>query len=142
MKNTCIILGIIVIVLGGLVWAVLCGPLVVLRFKAVDVEILRLDSPDGKVDAVYIQRDAGAMTSTAHLIYVVADGQNPIEEKVRAVFEGSRLWDMDISWISNQELLIRYSEGYIYGYRNYAYPFPENYEYKVKIREEQISSEK
>lgn len=106
-------------------------------FSPKDVEVIRLPSPDGKVDAVLIQRDAGAMTYAQYLIYVVPNNQKPTEDST-AIFNAKRLFDEKISWHGDRELLIQYTKGDIYHFQNFVYPFSKKPEYVVRIIERQI----
>ena len=100
-------------------------------FPEVQVEISRVSSPDGKLDAVYVQADAGAMTSGNYLVYIVPKDRQAPKKKDKAVFHGKRTYDLEISWKADRELLIRYNRSDIKHFQSYYYPFPE---YKVDIR--------
>ena len=102
-------------------------------FPEVQVEISRVGSPDDKLDAVYIQADAGAMTSGNYLVYIVPKGNETPKEKVKAVFYGKRTYDLEISWKADRELLIRYNRSDIIHFQSYYYPFSDS-RYKVEIR--------
>jgi len=105
-------------------------------FSLKDVEILRVPSPDGRVDAVYIQRDAGAMTIAQHLVYIVPAKQQ-IGKKSNPVFQGKRVLNEKITWESVGKLLIQYRYADIVHFRNYTYPFPEDTSYEVRVSEKQ-----
>jgi hypothetical protein len=109
-------------------------------WERVDTEASRLTSPDNKVDAVYIQSSAGAMTSVHHTVYIVPKGQQ-ITKRDKAVFSGNRVWDVKLSWTSNNELCVQHGEGKIYHFQNYCYPFPKDRKYEVRISEEQVGEQ-
>lgn len=102
-------------------------------FPSVRVEILRATSPDGKLDAVYVQSGAGAMTSGNYLVYIVPKGHQP-NKKNCAVFWGKRTYDLDLSWEDDQKLLVQFSKSDIKHYQSYIYPFPKDARYKIKIQ--------
>jgi hypothetical protein len=101
-------------------------------FPMKDVEVLRVNSPDGRMDAVYIQRDAGAMTVARYLIYVVPSGQKPGKKSI-AVFGGKRVFDLKIDWDEERKLLIQYSAADVFHFRNYMYPFKDDVGYRIEI---------
>ena len=102
-------------------------------FPAKQVVISRLNSPDGKLDAVYIQSGAGAMSSGNYLVYIVSKGYDP-KEKYNAVFWGKRTHNLAISWRSARELNIQFSKSDIRHFQSYFYPFPKDTSYKIEIR--------
>ena len=106
-------------------------------FPMKDVEVLRVNSPDGKIDVVYIQRDAGAMTTALHLVYIVASKQKSGKKNV-AVFQGKRVYDLKIIWDDDQKLLIQYSKAQICHFQNYIYPFPNDTSYMIEVQEMQV----
>jgi len=102
-------------------------------FPEVQVEISRVRSPDGKLDAVYIQADAGAMTSGNYLVYIVFKDRQAPKKKDKAVFHGKHTYDLEISWKADRELLIQYNKSDIKHFQSYYYPFSDS-RYKVEIR--------
>lgn len=100
-------------------------------WQEVQVEISRVTSPDSKLDAVYVQADAGAMTSGNYLVYIVPKGHKTPKEKDKAVFHGKRTYELEISWEADRKLLIQYDKSEIRHFQSFYYPFPK---YKVEIR--------
>jgi hypothetical protein len=96
-------------------------------------EVSRVTSPDGKLDAVYVQSNAGAMASADLLVYIVPKGHETPKEKDQAVFHGKHTYDLEISWKADQELLIQYNKSDIRHFQSYFYPFSDS-RYKVEIR--------
>jgi hypothetical protein len=85
-------------------------------------EVQRLTSPDGKIDAVIIESCGGLPPEPALLdVFVVLKGQKAkwtfCENKDR-VFEGRFLQDLSIKWKKNRHLIINYSSGDIFYFRN------------------------
>ncbi len=89
-------------------------------FKMVDVEVFRKPSPDGKYEAVYIQQDAGAMTTANHRIFIVRAGE-AISSSGKANFIAKRVFDFDCNWRNDGNLMIRYSKADIQHFNNYVY---------------------
>ena len=141
-----IIVGFVIFLLlvsGGFVLVFHVLPLVlnsIPLFPLIDVETQRLDSPDGKVDAVLIERDAGAMTVARDLVYIVPDNQKPAK-KDPPVFQAKRVFGLKVEWQNNYELLIEYDKAEIEHFRNYLYPFPEDLNYRIDIRERPIEAD-
>ncbi len=106
-------------------------------FPSTQAEILRLNSPDGKLDAVYIQSGAGAMASGNYLVYIVPKGHRP-NKKECAVFLGKNTYDLDLSWEDDRKLLVKFIKSDIKHYQSYIYPFPKDARYKVEIQYTQI----
>lgn len=102
-------------------------------FAEVQCEISRVSSPDGKLDAVYIQAAGGAMTSGNYLVYIVPKGRQVPKKKEIAVFHGKRTYDLEILWKADRELLIRYNKSDIKHFQSYYYPFSDSRD-KVEIR--------
>jgi len=102
-------------------------------FASVQTEILRLSSPDGKLDAVYVQSGAGAMASGSYLVYIVPKGHQPNKTEC-AVFWGKNTCDLDLSWEDDRRLLVKFSKSDVKHYQSYIYPFPQDAKYKVEIQ--------
>lgn len=96
-------------------------------------EISRVTSPDGKLDAVYIQAAGGATASGNYLVYIVPKGRQAPKEKDKAVFHGKRTYDLEVSWKADRDLLIQYNKSDIKHFQSYYYPFSDS-RYKVEIR--------
>ena len=106
-------------------------------FPVTQAEILRLNSPDGTFDAVYIQSGAGAMASGNYLVYVVPKGRQPNNNDI-AVFWGKRTFDLSLSWEEKRKLLIQFDKSDVKHFQNYIYPFPQDGRYKIEIEYKQI----
>ena len=105
-------------------------------FPVAQTEVLRVTSPDGKLDAVYIQSAAGAMASGNYLVFVLPKGSQP-DKKDSAVFWAKRTFGLDLSWQDDGGLLIQFSEANIKHFQSYLYPFPKDTGYKIEIKYEQ-----
>ncbi len=117
--------------------ALLLGPLFPLfPWRLVDVETLRLNSPDGRVDVVQIERDAGAMTVAEFLVYIVPSNAQPSKDD-QEVFAARRVSDLSSTWESNGRLLIKYKRADIYHFRNYLHPLSNDTNYEIRIQEMQ-----
>jgi hypothetical protein len=103
-------------------------------------EVSRVTSPDSKLDAVYVQAAAGAMTSGNYLVYIVPKGHETPKEKDKAVFHGKRTYDLEVSWKADRNLLIQYNESDIKHFQSYFYPFSDS-RYKVEIQYMERSKE-
>ncbi len=102
-------------------------------FPVAQAEILRMNSPDGKLDAVYVQSGAGAMTSGNYLVYIVPKDHHPNKKKDDAVFWGKRTFDLDVSWEDDRKLLIQFSKSDIKHFQSYIYPLPKDGMYRIDI---------
>jgi hypothetical protein len=113
-------------------------------FPYEDSEVLRVNSPDNKVDAVHIYRNAGAMKPAWDLIYIVPAKQEIKKEYKKdyyVVFQGKQVYDLEFRWESAEKLLVQFRKADIKHFRNYIYPFPyspSQYPYKVSVSEKQI----
>lgn len=83
----------------------------------VQKEILRISSPDNKVDAVVIEVDGGAINPIIHAIYVVEKGEDVFWKKgycYDKVFQGSSIGGLKIKWVYEGQLLeIHHSYGHV-----------------------------
>ena len=101
-------------------------------FPEKDFEVIRETSPDGKLDAVMIIRDRGAMGTATYLAYIIPCTQK-ITKKDVAVFKATKMFDKQFSWKEDQELLIHYSQATILHSQDYVYPMREDPDYRVVI---------
>jgi|SRR3989304_5930420 len=79
-------------------------------------EILRISSPDNKVDAVVIEVDGGATNPLIQAVFVVKKGESifwKIDYSYKLVFQGSSLGNLEIKWVENQFLEIHHSSGHV-----------------------------
>ncbi len=108
--------------------------------RPLGVEVFRLQSPDGRVDAVLLETDGGATTSLGYYLYLVPNGKK-VTHSDYAVFIADRLIDRRIYWQQQKLLHIEYSDARIINFKNYWYCRElDNFKYKVKIKEVQISN--
>jgi hypothetical protein len=83
-------------------------------------EVNRIKSPDSLVDALVIEGDAGATTSTATSVYLVpVGGSVDPEDRLRSLFTADHLKNFAIEWKEPKLLEIRYDEGRIFGFMNF-----------------------
>jgi hypothetical protein len=105
-------------------------------------EVIRLNSPDGRIDAVILSENAGAMGSMQYYLYIIPHGQKP-DKKESIVFGGEKITDLKISWLTNCKLLIKYGPVYldqkpiIYTFKNQIQPFSGEANYLIEINKEQ-----
>ena len=134
---------IIIICICLLIFVIDILPALFLKVDGILEEQQRILSPDGKVEALLTIYDVGAMSSAQYIVFVVPSG-TPLE-KISAstflpVFEASRIENLEIIWLEEKQLLIKFKKADIFGFRNKYYPFgPEDSSYIVNIREEQVS---
>ena len=107
-------------------------------FPIIDSEVIRLTSPDGKLDAVMIGKHAGAMSTTRYMAYIIPKSHEVSKNDI-AVFQGKRVLDEKFTWIDNQTLLIQYSKADIYHFQNYIYPIKEDPKKEIRIIEQQVT---
>jgi hypothetical protein len=84
-------------------------------------ELKRVKSPDSQFEAVLVDGDAGATTSTVYKIYVVGTGTK-LEldpQKDSSVFAADHLKGFDIRWKEPKLLEIHYEEARILSFRNF-----------------------
>ena len=82
------------------------------------VEVLRLTSPESRVDAVIAQSNAGATAPVVFRIYVVRAGAKLPDERMD-IFRADHAKDLDLSWVAPRLLRIRYSQARIYHFSNF-----------------------
>lgn len=105
-------------------------------FKPITIEAARLSCPNNMLDAVYIQRDSGAMSVARYLVYIVEKGKQPGKSD-KEIFAAKRAYDLRIKWEDDFKLLIQYEKADIYQFRNYLFPFDEDLNYEIRIEMEQ-----
>ncbi|MHC4394794.1 MAG: hypothetical protein ACYS1A_03995 [Planctomycetota bacterium] len=104
-------------------------------------EVLRLKSPDGRVDAVVINADAGATTSVASLLYILPTEATVNDEKDEAIFIADHINGLNIVWSANKLLEIQYEKARIFQFCNHELPFGDkDVGYVVEIRETPLTS--
>ena len=73
-------------------------------------EVARVPSPDGRLDAVLIETDAGATTSFGYEIHVVEKG-SPANDRVAWLYGAARnenAYGANLKWTNDHELAIEY----------------------------------
>ncbi len=75
-------------------------------------ELLRITSPDGKVDAVLVKGDCGATTSYSYDIFIVPRGEST--KKTKAVFKADHVKNESLQWLAPKILEVKYGR---YGVR-------------------------
>jgi len=98
-------------------------------------ELLRLASPDKKVEAILVRiACGGATTSYDFRLSIVPLGKEP--KRSDTVFLAEKLEGESIQWIAPKVLEIRYEKARILNFRNFWYSKDvENFEYIVEVRE-------
>jgi hypothetical protein len=103
-------------------------------------ELLRLPSPDSRVDAVLMQGNAGAMSSFSYDLYVVPVGHAISEKDIvantfPAVFSAEKMSGEKIKWLMNRVLEIKYTKAQIGMFRNQVCPISDDAHYEIEVRE-------
>jgi hypothetical protein len=98
-------------------------------------EKTRIESKDGKVDAILAEHSTGATTSDGVAIFIVRHGKKVSKEDLQsAVFNCDHYSDVNIKWTSNKELLVSYRKARIFNYTNFWEDSDvDNYRYVVEI---------
>lgn len=97
-------------------------------------EVARHTSPDKIVDTVIIQKNCGATTSTSDLVFIVPHGDKV--QDYSPVFNADHVKDLEVEWVDNKELEIRYREARIFDYMNFWHSkYIDNFKYQVKVHE-------
>ncbi len=101
-------------------------------------EIMRLSSPDNRVDSVTITKDCGATTSRSYRIFLVPKDEN-VSWFDSYIFKADRISDLEVIWAKNKELVIQYATAQIFDFTNFQYMFLSNKNrdglYKIDITE-------
>ena len=87
-------------------------------------ELLRTASPDGKVEAVLEESNAGATARYVYRVYILPAGAavpRDKDDKKRLVFNASSLKECHVSWSGDRQVTIGHPEADIHYYRNYWY---------------------
>jgi len=104
-----------------------------------DKEIVRVTSPDGRVDAVMIRDNCGAPCYFGYSVFIVPRGMNPSKGSKGTIFYADDMADEKLTWKQPHLLSIGYSRALIYSFRNVSYPLhefgkEETWLYKVEIQ--------
>ena len=96
---------------------------------------MRVTSPDGRVDALLIDRDTGPNTMHQSLVYLVPKGETA-HFRAPAVFTADHVDDLRLHWPKNKHLAIEYGAARIIGFRGYWHHRAlDSGQYEVKITE-------
>jgi hypothetical protein len=86
-------------------------------------EVMRILSPDGRLEAVLTQSNAGATTSFKYRIYITIPGTDFRGQE--SLFVGDKLRNKSnhdlplIHWNESHELLISYDSAQVYQFKNF-----------------------
>lgn len=99
-------------------------------------ELLRITSPDNKVDAVLMRINCGATTAYSYKIYITPKGKSA--EKSNPIFIADQLEGEIIEWYTSKHLTIRYKHARIFTFTNFWHSRDvDNFNYVVAIRTEE-----
>jgi hypothetical protein len=76
----------------------------------------RQTSPDGKVDALIVERSCGATVGFSYAVHIVSKGVSTLETHI---FLADHVEDLSISWLAEQHLIIGYKKARIFEYTNF-----------------------
>lgn len=102
-------------------------------------ETSRATSPDGRVDAVVVERDCGATTRVATRVQLVPKGREVSGDK-GLVFVADELAGFELRWIEQSKLELRYTAARIFQFTNFWMSRDlDNFNYVVRIAEKEAS---
>jgi hypothetical protein len=85
-------------------------------------ELRRVKSPDSQMEAVLVEGNGGATTSTLSSIYLIAAGATlDLANRDKSLFDADHVSGFDVAWASSDLLHIRYAEARILNFRNFGY---------------------
>jgi hypothetical protein len=98
-------------------------------------EVMRITSPDGRVDAVVVSGDGGATTSLVYSVYLVpVGGKVERGERDGSNFDADHFKGFGVSWKESRILEIKYDEARILDFRNYWYSREvDDFNYVVEV---------
>lgn len=101
-------------------------------------EIERIESPDGKVDAVLIVKNGGATTSLTYEVFIVPRG-GVVRKKSLPVFIADKVINLRAKWLRAKLIEISYTDARIFKYKNFwQHRDVEQFKYEVKIIETEL----
>ena len=73
-------------------------------------EVLRVASPDGKIDAIVYETDCGAVCSYGYEVWVSPKGLGESEEVARfdAAVRNKGAWGVSIKWVNTESISVEY----------------------------------
>ena len=97
-------------------------------------ELLRISSPDAKVDAVLMRGDCGATTPYSYGVYIIPKGEKI--KKSYLIFSADHVEGESVQWIAPKLLEIKYRQARIFEFTNFWQSRDvDNFNYVVEIRE-------
>ncbi len=96
-------------------------------------EISRVKSEKEGFYSVVVKENCGATTDYAFKIYVL-DSDRPVTDKEK-VFVADKVRNLNVQWVGDNKLLIKYESARIFSYKNFATSASGN----VSIQERLIS---
>lgn len=108
--------------------------------KTSEREILRIPSPDNRVEAVLTEISGGATTSFVYNLYIVPS-KTEISKKTHELFRADHVDEIRVFWSEVKLLKIQYREARIFHFKNFWQSEEiENYSYVVELRLEPTQS--
>lgn len=93
----------------------------------------RLPSPDGKVEAVRVDREAGATVSDSVYIYVVPSGAKMSDFGAPSI-RVDKYSGIKMKWKANRDLLVTYTEAQVFeSNKTWSSPFVDFNRHEVAI---------
>lgn len=97
-------------------------------------EVLRIKSPDQRVEAIVIERDCGATTSASKSVFLAPTGMKPSSDS--PIFFADKIDGLDIQWQAPKVLVVEYTQARIHSFTSFwAVRELDNFEYEVRIVE-------
>ena len=119
--------------LSRLALAVVLVVLVGLTSCAKDQETVRTRSPDGRVDALLVERQTGATVATPVLLYIVKAGDPAGTGE--PVLLGDNFDGLSIKWTGPKLLSVTYKKGRIFKFTNFwESRAVDHWSYVVEVR--------
>lgn len=102
------------------------------------IEVARVTSPDGRVDAVAERVDCGAPCSSGYSVSVVPRGAAFPSEPAQRIFLADGIVNPQLKWDEPHLLDIAYDKALIQNFRNVSYPLGrpgniESWDYAVEV---------
>ncbi len=87
-------------------------------YEAERIEVSRLSSPDKTVDSVLVRINFHSTTDYVYKVYIV-----PISRKItknsHEIFTADHVENIDVKWLKNKELIIKYKKARIFQFTNF-----------------------
>jgi hypothetical protein len=113
-----------------------CGGIPIALFEISRTESYRVKSPDGEVDAVLIESDAGATIPVSYHLFILPKGASSKELSFdRSQLLADKVQDLRITWIENKILQIDCKSARIFRFSNFWQSKEiQDYRYIVEIK--------